>query len=64
MKKWQIENQTKVKDLVKVLLENRGIKTKAEIERFLNPKLAEVTPKAVKINAPQLKKAVENQKGH
>jgi len=58
MKKWQIENQTKVKDLVKVLLENRGIKTKAEIERFLNPKLAEVTPKAVKINAPQLKKAL------
>jgi len=65
MKKWQIEtklkaqsSEFKIEDLVNILLENRGIKTKKEIESFLNPKLIEVTSKAVNINAVQLKKAV------
>lgn len=58
MKKWQIENKTKNGDLIKMLLENRGIKTKAEIERFLNPKLSEVTTQAVKISSQGLKKAL------
>ena len=58
MKKWQVENQTKNGDLIKVLLENRGIKPKAEIEKFLNSELSEVTTAAVKIDNQDLKKAL------
>jgi len=66
MKKWQIESEFRIKnqelriqDLIKILLKNRGIKTKVEAEKFLYPKLSEVTPQAVKINAVQLKKALQ-----
>src|ERR1035437_5195746 len=65
MKKWQIENKHKIsnvklkdEDLIKILLENRGIKTKQDVEKFLHPKLSEVTAKAVKIDANGLKKAL------
>jgi single-stranded-DNA-specific exonuclease len=58
MKKWQVQNKSKVEDLVAILLENRGIKTKQEREVFLNPKLSSVTTKAVKINDQGLKKAL------
>lgn len=62
MKKWELENKSQVTDsksqLVKLLLANRGIKTKQEIEDFLNPKLENVTPQAVNINSAQLKKAL------
>jgi len=65
MKKWLIETEFeiqgskfKVENLIKILLENRGIKTKKEIDSFLNPTLSEVTPQAVKIDEDQLKKAV------
>jgi single-stranded-DNA-specific exonuclease len=65
MKKWQIENKHKIsnvklkdEDLIKILLKNRGIKTKQDVENFLHPKLEEVTTKAVKIDANGLKKAL------
>jgi len=65
MKKWQLESEFKISssefktdNLIEILLKNRGIKTKEEIEAFLNPKLSEVTPQAVKIDEEQLKKAV------
>jgi single-stranded-DNA-specific exonuclease len=65
MKKWQIENKHKIsnvklkdEDLIKILLENRGIKTKQDVEKFLHPQLSEVTAKAVKIDANGLKKAL------
>lgn len=65
MKKWQVEtkfkiqgSKFKVENLIKALLENRGIKTKKEIENFLNPKLSDVTTQSVKINKTQLEKAI------
>ncbi|MDZ4227673.1 MAG: single-stranded-DNA-specific exonuclease RecJ [Candidatus Levybacteria bacterium] len=65
MKKWEILNQSKIKDkglmikdLIKILLENRRVKTKKEIEEFLNPKLETVTTADVGIDKKQLKKAI------
>jgi single-stranded-DNA-specific exonuclease len=70
MKKWQVErseiphsgiiqsSKFKVDNLIKALLANRGIKTKKEIESFLNPKLSEVTIQSVKINKIQIEKAI------
>jgi len=72
MKKWKILNEIKIKDkglpageagliikdLIKILLENREVGTKREIEEFLNPKLSDVTIKSVGINITQLKKAI------
>ncbi|MCL6096416.1 MAG: single-stranded-DNA-specific exonuclease RecJ [Patescibacteria group bacterium] len=66
MKKW--ETLTKVKsqkpkvksdEVIKILLENRGVKTKKETEEFLNPKLSKATLASVKINSSQVKKSVE-----
>jgi len=63
MKKWLIDNKTQLtnsnSNLVEILLENRGIRGKKEIDSFLNPKLSEVTIQSVKINEPQLKKALQ-----
>ncbi len=59
MKKWKILNELRIKSLIKILLENRRIKTKKEIEEFLNPKLETVTAKNVGIDSRQLKKAIE-----
>ena len=58
MKKWQIESKSIGEDLIKILLENRGIKGEKEIADFLNPQLSEVTTEAVKIDAQGLKKAL------
>jgi len=58
MKKWQVENTAKAKDLVSILLENRGIKTMKARKSFLHPNLAQVSTQAVKINKLQLKKAL------
>jgi len=58
MKKWEILHTGKIADLVTILLENRGIKTAQEREAFLHPNLGDVTPKAVGIDAKQLKKAL------
>jgi single-stranded-DNA-specific exonuclease len=62
MKKWSIEDKSQITDpksqLIKILLQNRNIKTKQEIESFLNPKLSEITVQSVGIDKDQLKKAV------
>jgi single-stranded-DNA-specific exonuclease len=69
-KKWNILNNFKnphfvkasrgkqVEDVVKILLENRGIKTKKETENFLNPKLETVTIESVGIDKKQVGKSI------
>lgn len=63
MKKWEILNKSKSNlksdDLTKILLQNRGIKTKKEIEEFLAPKLKSVTAQSVGIDKAELKKSAE-----
>src|SRR4030042_2985207 len=65
--KWKILNkksqkqktESKTKEIIKILLANRGIKTKKEVKDFLNPKKPEdLTPKDVGLDSKQLKKAV------
>ena len=58
MKKWQIENTSKAQDLISVLLKNRGIVNKKDVEGFLHPKLSEITTQSVKISDQGLKKAL------
>jgi single-stranded-DNA-specific exonuclease len=65
MKNWKILNKVKTqkskiknKEILKILLKNRGIKTKKEIDDFLNPKLENVTIDSVGIDKQQLKKAI------
>ena len=58
MKKWELLSTIRNGDIVKILLANRGIKTKKEIEEFLSPSLKNVSVKSVKINPVQLKKAL------
>jgi len=65
MKKWETINKLKtqnaklkIDELIDLLLENRGITTKKEREAFLHPKLEDVTPKSVGIDAKQLKQAI------
>ncbi|MDO8582991.1 MAG: DHH family phosphoesterase [bacterium] len=48
-----------IPNLIKIILENRGLKTKKEIEEFLNPKLENINIKSVGINSANLKKAIE-----
>jgi len=58
--KWKILNKTKNKEIIKILLANRGLKGKKEIEEFLNPKKPEeLTPKDVGLDLMQIKKAVQ-----
>lgn len=63
-KKWEILHKDKglrikdKKDIVSILLKNRGLKMKKEVEDFLHPKLEDVTVKSVGINKQQLAKAV------
>ncbi len=66
MKKWEILNKFRIKnlelriaDLVDVLLENRGLKTKKEITAFLDPKLEDITVGSVGIDKKQLSKALK-----
>jgi len=57
--KFKIEKkESGIKDLINILLVNRGAKTKKEIEEFLNPKLKNVSTNSVGINKKQLSKAV------
>lgn len=65
MKKWEIINKVKVtsekfkiEDIIKLLLDNRGLKMEKEIDTFLHPDLSKVTPKSVAIDSTQLKKAL------
>ncbi len=60
MSKFRIQNsEFRIEDLVQLLLENRGLKTKKEIEAFLHPRLEDVTISSVDINKLQLAKAVK-----
>ena len=66
MKRWKIVNKgkgeakgLKMDKIIKILLENRGLKTKKQKEEFLNPKLETVTPKSVGIDLKELKKALK-----
>ncbi len=66
MKKWKVLNKFKNTDLenineeiIKILLENRGLKDKKEIEEFLNPKLENITTDSVGIDKKQLKIAMD-----
>ena len=63
MKKWNIKPNGKLKikngkldreNLIKILLQNRGIKTKKDIEDFLHPDLENVTIESVDINKKEL----------
>src|SRR3989344_7522665 len=61
-KKWDVVSKPKDKslldDVVKLLLENRKLTTKKEIDEFLNPKLEDVTIESVGIDPKQLKIAI------
>jgi len=62
LNKKNIEHRTKCigEEIIKALLANRGLKTKKEIEEFLNPKKPEeLTPKDVGIDSAQIKKATQ-----
>ncbi|MDP2637722.1 MAG: single-stranded-DNA-specific exonuclease RecJ [Candidatus Levybacteria bacterium] len=52
------EKDLKIDNLIQIILENRGIKNKKEIEEFLNPKLSNVTINNLAMDAKQLNKAV------
>ena len=61
MKKWQVENNGRIesiKEIVKILLANRGINSKKETEDFLNPDLSLISTDSVGISKVQIKKAV------
>lgn len=66
MKKWNLLSKSQIlnsksqdEELLNILLENRGIKTKKEKDLFLNPKLSKVTTESVKIDKRQLLKAIK-----
>ena len=68
MKKWKILNKSKIssfksqnlnKELIRVLLENRGIKTKKEIDEFLKPDLKKITAVSVGIDKKHLEKTIK-----
>ena len=52
------KHESGIKGITKILLSNRGIKTKKEIEDFLNPSLENTTVKSVGIDSKELKKAL------
>lgn len=47
------------KNIIKILLENRGLTDKKAIQEFLNPKMESITVDSVGIDKKQLKKAME-----
>lgn len=66
MKKWVISNSSKINSIVasdaiegviKILLENRGLKSQKEINEFLNPSLDDLTLQNVKLDEKELNKA-------
>ncbi len=70
MKKWDIVHKLKINpptggeklkiaEVIDALLENRGLKTKEEIESFLHPKIESVTIDSVGIDKKQLKKTLK-----
>lgn len=73
MKRWEVLNSTKAaatQDIIKILLENRGIKNLQQTQDFISPKLENVTLKSANINEKEveqtvlrIKKAVEGNEG-
>ena len=63
MKKWIVLNKENKKldndEIVKILLENRGLKTKKEIEKFLTPDLLDLTIENAKIDRKEVGKSIE-----
>lgn len=60
MKRWDIVNKSKGEDIIKILLENRGLTTKKDIEFFLNPPdPSKLTPSDVGIDKTSLSKAIK-----
>ncbi|HYM65011.1 MAG TPA: single-stranded-DNA-specific exonuclease RecJ [Candidatus Sulfotelmatobacter sp.] len=62
MKKWQLENKKEIKSeeyLIKILLENRNIKTKKDVNTFLKPNLSEISWKSLKIDKTNLNKSLK-----
>lgn len=66
MKKWDLQNSLKFDKenfdsdkLIKILLENRGLKTKKEIDNFLSPSLEEMDAKSLGINEKDLELTIE-----
>lgn len=69
MKKWKEINisykskgtsdKFSIGKIIKVLLENRGLTTKKDIEKFLHSNLKEVTIESVRIDKKQVEKAVK-----
>ncbi len=61
--KWKLLNKEKIKDkdqLLKILLNNKGLKTKKEIDEFLDPKkIKDLTFKDLGLSAVEIKKAVK-----
>jgi len=61
--KWKILNKQPIKDkdqLLKILLKNRGLKTKKEIDEFLNPKkIKDLTAKDLGLSTVEIKKAIK-----
>ena len=71
-KKWQIQNnfqfsalnfqkdpQSELQNLINILLENRGLKTKKKQEEFLHPDITKVTSRSVGIDGKQLQKTIK-----
>src|SRR6185312_4902219 len=65
-KKWEILRKLKVKSeklkvegVIEIILENRGLKTKKDIDSFLQADLDSVTSKTVGIDQKQLNKAIK-----
>ncbi len=60
MRLWKILNKKKQKDIVKILLENRGIKSKKEVEEFLSPpKPSDLNLKDFEIDKKEIDKAIK-----
>lgn len=62
MKIFKILNKERpdtTKRIFNILLENRGIKTKKEVDEFLDPQIEKVTVKNVGIDVSEIKKALE-----
>ena len=68
MKKWEVQSKLQIvnsklqkenfRKLIKVLLANRGIKTKKETEEFLNPKLSDLDINSLGISKKDLQKCL------
>jgi single-stranded-DNA-specific exonuclease len=66
MKKWQVESKVDlskskdvISDVIKLLIENRKLTSKKEIDGFLDPKLSDITLENLKINKAEIEKSIK-----